>query len=42
MRVRYNMENQEDFATDDDYLDWQWYIDAAQTVQGQLSALAAN
>ena len=42
MRERYNLENQEDFATDDDYLDWQWYIDAAKTVQSQLSALAAN
>ena len=42
MRARYNLENQEDFTTDDDYLDWQWYIDAANTVQGQLSALAAN
>jgi hypothetical protein len=42
MRVRHNQENQEDFGADDDYLDWQWYLDAAKTVQGQLSALAAN
>ncbi len=42
MRVRYALESQEDFKVDDDTLDWQWYADAVQSVQGQLSALAAS
>ena len=38
MQVRYALEGQEDFKVDDDILDWQWYTDAVQAVQGQLSA----
>jgi hypothetical protein len=42
MRSRYEMQGQEDFEADDDYLEWQWYTDAAETVQAQLAALAAR
>lgn len=42
MRVRYSLEGQEDFEGDDDYLDWQWYADAAEAVQSQLTTLAAG
>lgn len=42
MRVRYNLEGQENFEADDDYVDWQWYTDALASVQGQLTLLTAS
>jgi hypothetical protein len=42
MRVRYAVQGQEDVASDDDYLDWQWYADAIVTIQSQLEALARS
>ena len=42
MRMRYELEGQEDFKADDDYLDWQWYADALEAVQSQLMTLAAS
>jgi len=40
--ARYNALDQEDFATDDDYLQWQWYADAIETVEAQLSAICES
>ena len=39
MRTRYAVAGEEDSASDDDYLDWQWYTDAIAAIQGQLHAL---
>jgi len=40
MRARYTAKHREDFAADDDYLQWQWYADAIETVNAQLAAVA--
>jgi len=40
LRARYMAPGDEDFAADDDYLQWQWYADAAETVKAQLAALS--
>jgi hypothetical protein len=40
LRARYTVHGSEDFAADDDYLQWQWYADAVETVNAQLAALA--
>jgi len=40
LRARYLARAQEDFAADDDYLQWQWYADAAQAAESQLATLA--
>jgi hypothetical protein len=40
LRARYTAEGREDFAADDDYLQWQWYADAADTVNAQLAAIS--
>ena len=40
LRSRYTTQGSEDFAADDDYLQWQWYADAIKTVNAQLSAIA--
>lgn len=40
MRARYTTQGHEDFAADDDYLQWQWYSDAVATVQAQLDAIS--
>ena len=42
LRLRYTAHGDEDFAADDDYLQWQWYADAAETVKTQLAALSAG
>ncbi len=41
LRSQYMAENREDFATDDAYLDWQWYHDAIETVEAQLAVISA-
>ena len=40
LRARYTAHGSEDFAADDDYLQWQWYADAIETVNAQLAALS--
>jgi hypothetical protein len=40
LRTRSTAQGSEDFAADDDYLQWQWYADAVETVNAQLAALA--
>ena len=40
LRARYIAHGSEDFEADDDYLQWQWYADAVETVNAQLAALS--
>ena len=40
LRARYTAQGSEDFAADDDYLQWQWYADAVETVNAQLDAIS--
>ena len=40
MSRRYEQETAENFAIDDDYLEWKWFADAAAVVESQLAALA--
>jgi len=40
MRARYTAHRREDFAADDDYLQWQWYSDALELVKDQLDAVS--
>jgi hypothetical protein len=40
LRARYEVEGEEGFAADDDYLEWQWYADAIETVEAQLKAIS--
>jgi hypothetical protein len=40
LRTRYTAPGSEDFAADDDYLQWQWYADAIKTVNAQLAAIS--
>ena len=42
MRARYSASGIEDFAADDDYLQWRWYADAIETVNAQLAVLAES
>jgi len=39
LRSRYQAHDSEDFGADDDYLQWQWYADAARTIEAQLTTL---
>lgn len=41
IRQTYAQEGQENFAADDDYLQWQWYADAIATIDSQLAVLIA-
>jgi hypothetical protein len=40
LRARYTAQGSENFAADDDYLQWQWYTDTVETVNAQLAALS--
>jgi len=40
LRSRYMAQGSEDFEADDDYLQWQWYADAIETVNAQLAAIS--
>ncbi len=42
LRARYTAQGSEDFAADDDYLQWQWYADAIKTVNAQLAAISES
>jgi hypothetical protein len=35
-------QGREDFKSNDDYLEWQWYVDAIETVKAQLAAIAES
>jgi hypothetical protein len=42
LRARYTALGSEDYTADDDddYLEWQWYADATDTINAQLTALS--
>ena len=40
LRTRYLAHDSEDFAADDNYLQGQWYADAARMIEAQLTTLA--
>ena len=40
LRTRYTAHGSEDFAADDDYLQWQWYADAVEIINAQLVAIS--
>jgi hypothetical protein len=40
LRTRYTAHGSEDFAADDDYLQWQWYADAVEAVNAQLAVIS--
>jgi len=40
LRARYTVQGSEDFAADDDYLQWQWYADAVESINAQLAAIS--
>lgn len=42
MRSRYELQGQENFEADDDYLEWQWVADAVETIQVQLATISAR
>ena len=41
MRQKYEAIGVEDFAADDDYVQWQWYADAMAAIKTQLEVLSA-
>jgi hypothetical protein len=41
MQQKYQQEGVEDFIADDDYTQWQWYVDAIAAIDSQLEVLAA-
>lgn len=40
MRERYTAVGAENFLADDDYIQWQWYTDAIESVNAQLEAVS--
>jgi len=40
LHARYTAQGSEDFAADDDYLQWQWFADASETIEAQLAAIS--
>lgn len=42
LAAQYAEEGQEDFDSDDDYLEWRWYSDAITRVQSQLAAVSQS
>jgi hypothetical protein len=40
LHARYTAQGSEDFEADDDYLQWQWYADAVETINAQLAAIS--
>ena len=40
LRAHYTAHGSEDFEADDDYLQWQWYADAVETINAQLTAIS--
>jgi len=39
LRARYTAHGSEDFEANDDYLQWQWYADAVESVNAQLTVI---
>ncbi len=39
LETRYNLKGSEDFESDDDYLQWQWYHEAVQAIKPQIYEL---
>ena len=39
LRARYTDQDNEDFESDDDYVQWQWFADATEAVDAQLAVL---
>ncbi|MCP4418292.1 MAG: hypothetical protein GY805_16850 [Chloroflexi bacterium] len=42
MRQKNEQVGEEDFAADDDYIQWQWYTDAVAAIDSQLEVLQAT
>ena len=42
MQQKYHQEGTEDFGVDDDYMQWQWYVDATKAIDSQLKILTAT
>lgn len=42
MQKKYQQEGTEDFAADDDYMQWQWYVDAVAAINSQLQVLTST
>ena len=42
MRQKYEKEGGEDVAADDDFTQWQWYVDAVEAIDSQLEVLTAR
>ena len=42
MRAKYEAVGTEDFAADDDFMQWQWYEDSIMAIKSQLEVLKAN
>ncbi len=40
--TRYMAHGTEDYAADDDYVEWQWYVDAIKTINAQLVAVSES
>jgi hypothetical protein len=40
LHSRYTTQGSEDFEADDDYLQWQWYADAIETINAQLAVIS--
>ncbi len=42
LQERYSAQGSENFASDDDYLEWQWYVDAMEAVKAQLAVISES
>jgi hypothetical protein len=42
LRDRYTAQDSEDVTADDDYLQWQWYADAIETINAQLAVISES
>jgi hypothetical protein len=42
LQERYSAQGSENFAADDDYLEWQWYVDAMEAVKAQLMVISES
>ena len=42
LRAHYLAHDREDTVADDDYLQWEWYADAARAIEAQLTTLATS
>jgi len=42
LQALYTAEDSEDYAADEDYLEWQWYADAIQIIKDQLATITES